>query len=517
LSDIVSLAHELVRLGTKCVFGIPGEGPSLFLLDELEKRGCAFHLVSHEAAGALAAGGFGHVAGIPGVSLSIKGPGFCNMLAGIASNWLDRNPALSISESYGPDSSSHRLHKRVNHGAMVEPVVKAYADNVAPDFLPKLWDICLAEEPGPVHLDISHQLKRTFLKSNVQKQPARDFLLAPICQRIRNASRPIVIAGGLATRRTWRNKLAELKIPVFTTFAGKGSFDETLPYSAGVFTNSGGRYAPENTMMPTADLVVGLGLRTTEILDVKPLPVPLILVDELTGTGKGLHAADEMTGGTEAFLEVLEVLKGKEWGLANLIAAKNTLNSRFVTDRWLPPAAFRISQRSLPKSTLFFLDTGDFSTVGEHVLIAQCPLRVMGSAMARSMGVGIPTGIGAALAAPDTPIVIITGDGGMRMYPDTITIAVRHRLPVVVLLMTDSGFSSVRRSARREDLSQNCLTVDSSYWTKVLYAWGCPAERIESLTGLEYALQSWNVSKGPLFLALVFKPDDYLAVTEGIR
>jgi acetolactate synthase-1/2/3 large subunit len=224
-----------------------------------------------------------------------------------------------------------------------------------------------------------------------------------------------------------------------------------------------------------------------------------------------------MTGGTEAFLEVLEVLKGKEWGLANLIAAKNTLNSRFVTDRWLPPAAFRISQRSLPKSTLFFLDTGDFSTVGEHVLIAQCPLRVMGSAMARSMGVGIPTGIGAALAAPDTPIVIITGDGGMRMYPDTITIAVRHRLPVVVLLMTDSGFSSVRRSARREDLSQNCLTVDSSYWTKVLYAWGCPAERIESLTELEYALQSWNVSKGPLFLALVFKPDDYLAVTEGIR
>lgn len=51
VSDITLLAQELVRLGTKCVFGIPGEGPSLLLLDALEKYGCAFYLVSHEAAG----------------------------------------------------------------------------------------------------------------------------------------------------------------------------------------------------------------------------------------------------------------------------------------------------------------------------------------------------------------------------------------------------------------------------------------------------------------------------------
>ena len=88
MSDIPLLAEGLVRLGTRCVFGIPGEWPSLELLAELEKLGCAFHLAPHEAAGALMAGEFGRVTGIPGVSPSIKGPGFNNMPSGIATKQI---------------------------------------------------------------------------------------------------------------------------------------------------------------------------------------------------------------------------------------------------------------------------------------------------------------------------------------------------------------------------------------------------------------------------------------------
>ncbi|MBK7804395.1 MAG: hypothetical protein IPJ55_17400 [Chloracidobacterium sp.] len=55
-------------------------GASLELLSELERGGCEFEAVGHEGAAALMAGGFGRVTGIPGVSLSIKGPGFANLL-----------------------------------------------------------------------------------------------------------------------------------------------------------------------------------------------------------------------------------------------------------------------------------------------------------------------------------------------------------------------------------------------------------------------------------------------------
>jgi acetolactate synthase I/II/III large subunit len=523
VSDIPFLAQELVRLGTKSVFGIPGEGPSLLLLDELEKCGCAFHLVSHEGAGALAAAGFGRIAGGPGVSLSIKGPGFSNMLSGIASNWLDRNPVVSLSESYGPDSSLHRQHKRLDHATMAGPVVKAYGDNVSPELLPRLWDLCLIEEPGPVHLDISHTMQRTFAEGDDNEgddnrvQTCGYFVSPAVASRIDKAQRPVVIAGGLATRRPWFRHLANLRIPVFTTFAGKGAYDETLPYSAGVFTNSGGPVSLEREILPKSDLIVGLGLRTTEILEVGPLPAPLIAWDEFAGTSKGLEPVAEEVGGTATFLQVIEQLGDRQWGESDLYRAKEALAAKLNVRSWLPAGVFHTAQEALPDSTLFVLDTGSFCTIGEHTLRAQRPLHVIGSALARSMGVAIPMAVGAGLAARGTPVVVATGDGGIRMYPETISIAVREKLPMLVLLMADGFLSSVRQSAFKTALSQKYLRIDSSCWKATVQAWGCPAERIESLADLESALMHWKQSPGPLLMELPFDADQYMLMTDGIR
>jgi len=292
MSDIVSLASELVTRGTQHLFGIPGEGVSADLVVKLERLGCKFHLVSHEAIGALMAGGYGRVSGIPGVSVSIKGPGFCNMLAGIAANGFDHNPAISLSESYGPGSNPNRTHKRLAHGPMLAHVVKAYADNASPALVEHLWNIALSEEPGPVHFDISACMNRSAYENYAGdgNEPATFSLEA--ARLMANSQRPVVIAGGLATRRQWREKLAELEVPIFTTVAGKGAIDEALPHSAGIFTNSGGPFAPESKILPLADLIVGLGLRTTEIIDIKQLAAPLILLDELSNRAQGLCPID---------------------------------------------------------------------------------------------------------------------------------------------------------------------------------------------------------------------------------
>lgn len=516
MSDLRFLAKELNRFGVRHVFGIPGEGPSLELIDELEHRGTKFHSVCHEAAAALMAGGVGRVTGIPGICVSIKGPGFANMLAGIASNWLDRNPSLSLSESYGPGSSSARMHKRLSHAAMVEPVVKAYADNPHPELLPQLWNVCLSEEPGPVHLDISGSLS-----ARAYGSPAIEPDLAPLPQevaaKIKNAQRPVLVVGALATRKRWRDRLTVQKIPVFTTVSGKGAIDETRRWSAGVFTNVGGKYVPETSVLQKADLVVGLGLRTTEILDVKPLPAPLLLLDELPGRGAGLGAVAEATVKEEGFLEVLELLADKQWGDRELSSAKAALDERLRFDQWLPAGVLRLVQTSLSTSTVFVLDTGSFCTIGEHTLLADRPNRVMGSFCARSMGIALPFGMGTALGSGDTPTVIAVGDGGVRMYPQSITLAVREKLPVLVILMKDGSFASIRQAAEAKRLTEQPLYLDSSSWTAVFQGLGCPSERIESLPALEKTLRQWKRAPSPLFLECNFNSETYLHMTEGIR
>jgi acetolactate synthase-1/2/3 large subunit len=482
----------------------------------MQKQGCAFYLVSHEAAGALMAGGFGRVTGIPGVSLSIKGPGFSNMLSGIASNWLDRNPALSFSESYGPGSSSHRMHKRMAHAQMVRPVVKVYANNPAPEVLTELWNLCLAEEPGPVHVDFSACMNQRSYE-DCSAETNDPVLPQEISRLLCDTQRPVVIAGGLAARRAWRGKLARLKIPVLTTVAGKGAIDETLPQAAGVFTNSGGPFAPEGRILPMADLILGLGLRTTEIIDVKPLPCPVILLDELKGKGNGLAAVAEARINEDTFSEALDQLEAKEWGVSEVVGAKTALAKKLSLERWLPAGAFQTVQELLPDSTLFFLDTGNFSVIGEHVLAARHPLGVTGSAQGRSMGVALPASIGAALAKPGTPVVVVVGDGGVRMYPEAITLAVQEKLPLLVLLMSDGFFSSVRQSAVQKGFPESLVRLNSPCWRSVFEALSCPARRIESLHGLEDALKAWKIDSGPLFLELRFEPQAYMAMTEGVR
>jgi thiamine pyrophosphate-dependent acetolactate synthase large subunit-like protein len=163
------------------------------------------------------------------------------------------------------------------------------------------------------------------------------------------------------------------------------------------------------------------------------------------------------------------------------------------------------------------LDTGSFCTIGEHTLKARRPLQVIGSALARSMGVAIPMAVGAGLAARGAPVVVITGDGGMRMYAETISIAVREKLPMLVLLMADGFLSSVRRSAFKGGLSERYLRVDSSPWGATVQAWGCPAERIESLADFDSALTHWKYSPGPLLMELPFDADEYMLMTDGIR
>ena len=164
-----------------------------------------------------------------------------------------------------------------------------------------------------MHVDISASLTtRTYECCSIEQD------LKPLPQQvaatIKAAQRPAVIAGALATRRGWRERLAALKVPVFTTVAGKGALDEAGRWSAGIFTNAGREYAPETALVQKADLVVGLGLRTTEMLDVRPLHAPLLVLDELPNRANGLAAVAEATVKEEGFLEAIELLADKQWG-----------------------------------------------------------------------------------------------------------------------------------------------------------------------------------------------------------
>src|SRR5208283_1002728 len=66
------------------------------------------------------------------------------------------------------------------------------------------------------------------------------------------------------------------------------------------------------------------------------------------------------------------------------------------------------------------------------------------------MGVGIPFGVGAQAAAPDSPVVVLSGDGAFGWNGMEMDSAIRHDLPIVVVMSNNGGFTSTKTGYARD-------------------------------------------------------------------
>lgn len=507
------LASVLVeRHGLQYAFGITGSGGSLQLIAELERLGAAYFPVSHEACGALMAGAVVKSTGRLSASISIKGPGLANMLSGVASNYVENIPSLSIAEAYGASVPPSRRHKRLDHQSLMAPVSKAVLALDDLDVFDGWIDTARAEVPGPVHLDLCERQRRAAPRPRIVERGATAW--HEIQGRINEARRPAVIVGSLACRRAWAQQLAQLTVPVFTTVAAKGVVDETLAHAAGIFTGAGKELAPETIVLTDADLVVGLGLRNAEVLDARPFTAPLVIVDEVRGFDDGF-APEATVVGDDAPGGVLDALLSKAWGEDVVATALGRLAGTLSQQAGLPARYFGILDR-LEFDHALVLDTGSFCTIGEHVWRAGRCRSFYGSNNGRNMGIGLPTAVGVALCRRDQPVFCVVGDGGMRMYPAEITLAVREKLPVCFVLMTDGRYGSIVSASVPAASADRATTLPGTSWFASVEAMGCATRRVESETAFEDAVRSWSRAE-PLFVEAPFDRDRYRRMVDGLR
>ncbi|MDG2285078.1 MAG: thiamine pyrophosphate-binding protein, partial [Alphaproteobacteria bacterium] len=88
------LADRLHGAGTRRMFGVPGGGTNLDLIDAGRRRGIDLVLTAREDAGVIMAGVSAVLAEVPGLAFSTKGPGLASAANGLASAALDRMPVL---------------------------------------------------------------------------------------------------------------------------------------------------------------------------------------------------------------------------------------------------------------------------------------------------------------------------------------------------------------------------------------------------------------------------------------
>ncbi|HSK19855.1 MAG TPA: thiamine pyrophosphate-dependent enzyme [Longimicrobiales bacterium] len=517
MNDIIDgLAAAIAGNGARLAFGVTGSGPSWSLITRLEELGVHYLPTCHEAAAALMAGAAARTTGVVTPSISIKGPGLANMLPGIIANGYENAPALSISEAYGSDAPASRMHKRLDHSAVLRSVVKQHigAGHLDRD-LSTLFCTAQAEIPGPVHVDLADTAAPPALPPSLPVAPSA-VDVQRVLDAIVSAARPAVIAGSLALRRAWRTQLATLRVPVFTTAAGKGAIPEDLPAAAGIFTGDGRDLAPETAVLASADLIVGIGLRNAEILSLQFQGTPLVIVDEVDAYVAGIEPEARLVGAdAQCIASVLDAVAEHSWGIDLIARAGSRLVETLSRAGWLPARCFHHVDR-LEDPHALVLDTGSFCTVGEHVWTARAGRTFLGSSNGRFMGVSVPSAIGLALARPGLPVVCVAGDGGMVAYAPELRLALAERLPLCIVYMTDGRYGSIAAAMPAGSRSERAITLPGRAWWRTVETWGWNAQPVAAEPEFVAALEAWDRST-PLFLEAAFDPARYAAMTQDLR
>lgn len=521
MPDLDALADEIAARGIIHLFGIPGSGPSLTLIDALEKRGVSFHLNHFEGSAVLMAGAMGRLSGRSGVAVGIKGPGLANMLPGMAACRLEAFPVVSITESYPPGTPLFSAHKRLDHQALVSGCAKGrrFFSVNGPGFS-DLAEWAEREVPGPVHMDISGSPIPSDrpVPENIPPGPPPDSDVGKISGMVSKSSRPLLIAGTYAIRKGMSAELNGLSIPSFSVSAAKGVIDETLPHAAGVYTGVGLARTPESSIIPKADLVIGIGLRHNEVLNVKPFGCKSINFDPLGDTFCHGFEFDHLFAADDKNMERLfSELGPKSWGLDELSDKIHAMMEHMLRPSFLPANVFFKIERHFDHHVRMVLDTGYFCTIGEHVLRIRRPEHYLSSGQGRYMGIGLPLSIGASLYDREVPTIVFSGDGGIGMFLPEAKLAVRHQLPLIIVLMSDGYLGSIRVRSISEGITEKAVTIHQPSWTRVFRALGLHSAVAQSGSDMEEILKSWEKEKGPLFIETRFDPEEYQYMVNGIR
>jgi thiamine pyrophosphate-dependent acetolactate synthase large subunit-like protein len=464
-----AVGRGLAGLGVNTVFGVVGSG-NFHVTNALVAGGARFIAARHEGGATVMADAWARTTGVPGVVTVHQGPGLTNAMTGIAEAAKSRTPLLVLAAE-APEIRSN-FHVDV---AGLAAAVGAVAERL---YSPAS---ALADAHRAYSTALSRRTVVLALPLNVQaaacepgQMPAvrRIFPPAPGAEAVtalagvlREARRPVFIAG-----RGGRGRAAELEgladacgALLATSAAAKGLFHGN-PWNLDV---SGGFASPLAAgLISGADVIVGWGcslnMWTTRHGRLIPPEATLVQVDDdasAIGAHRPVHLGVLGDVAETARVVAAALAEGDPAGYGPDTAGYRSAQVRErIADqvRWRDVAykdegdGKRIDPRTLsialddllPAERTVAVDSGNFMGYPSMYLSVPDETGFCFTQAFQSIGLGLATAIGAAIARPDRLAVAALGDGGALMGVSELETIARLGLPMVVVVYDDEAYGA---------------------------------------------------------------------------
>ncbi|ODA74781.1 thiamine pyrophosphate-binding protein [Streptomyces sp. AVP053U2] len=463
-----ALADALAAHGVDTVFGLMGNA-NLLYLPAFADAGGRFVAVAHEAGAVAMADGRARMSGGIGVASVTHGPAFTNALTPLVEAARSHSQVLLITGD-PPPVPTHFHHfdiatVAVAAGAGYERVHRP--TSLVADLNRAVQRIVAERRPVVLNVPIDLMQVEAGEQAPVALPVAPGPLAAPEAEAldgalglIGSAKRPLVLAGHGAAAAGAREALVELAdrtgAALATTVLGKEMF-AGHPRDIGIFGSLA--HSVASTVIAESDCVVAFGAslnmwtalngelfrgKRVVHVDTDPArfgsytPVDEPVAGDARRTAEAMNALLDQAGVTAANSAWAEHVAGQLAGFS----PQDDVDDRSGADTVDIRTAMIRLDRILPAERNVVSDIGRFDVgVWPYLRVAD-PLHFTVMGGFGSIGLGVAGAIGAATADTGRPVVAAVGDGGFMMHLSEFTTAVRHRLPLVVVVLNDGAYGA---------------------------------------------------------------------------
>lgn len=510
-------ARVLHAAGIRHAFGMPG-GEVITFVDALERAGIRFVLARNETAAAMMAAGTCMAGLTPGLLVTTLGPGLANAVNGIADAAQERMPLIVVSGVVEHALRGRYTHQILDQRSLLAPLVKASFEAEAASVeavAARAVRLALSMPFGPVHIDLSPALAAepagrathtSMGRALIAAPAATDTAVSDIRQRLLRSERPLVVAGFEAARspgsEVFTRIAGEFRVPVITTYKGKGLIDEAHPLSLG---SAGLSPIADRILLPLlrkADLVLLAGYDAIEMRPgwLDPVGDPARLVEIGAAVDHGMHEAGTRLIGPvgETLAAILDGLAPRPvWAGGEIAVAREALRAAFSGPAgWGPHAIFETLQQVIPPDAILTIDSGAHRILLSQRWRAGRPLSVRQSAGWCTMGSAVPLAIGSKLAEPDRPVVAVLGDGGFEMTLGELGTLRDQGLAVTLLVLQDESLELIALKQDQAQLPRRAVALGPTDYVALAQAFGGTGIYAETAESLRAALLAARDSQG---------------------
>jgi acetolactate synthase I/II/III large subunit len=530
------IVQRLLDAGAAALFGVPGGGGNLDLIDAARRAGLPFVLTTTETGAAIAALAQAEVTGRIGACLTTLGPGVSSAVNGIACAHLERVPLLVFTDCYG-SAAATATHQRLNHHALLASIVKwsaiVSADN-AGDMMAEAIRRATTGQPGPVHVDVpggmaSHPVDQSPVnqsQSPVDQSTVPNHAVWPteewrqVTGRLATARRPLLLVG-LGARRpddaaAIREFCTTRGIPAMVSYKAKGVVPDRDPHFAGVFTNA----AIEQPILNQADLLVSVGLDSVELIPRRwPNEQPLVNICRWRDLGDHIPwTAQLVTEPSDGLRQVSEHLPAAQWDLDALQRSLADQRDRLRSSGTVLTAdlVVRTAAASAP-GVRVTVDAGAHMFAATMLWPIDEANGMLISNGLSTMGFALPAAIGAALHDRTQPVIALTGDGGLLMCAGELLTAARERLRTVVIVFNDSSLSLIAVKQAQRKMAAGGVALGEVAWCALAESLGVAAALVHTERDLTRALEQALAHDGPTLIEARVDPAPYADTLRAIR